>query len=170
MNRILTLLFHTLLTSILLTSCGVYTFVGASIPPEMTRIEVPIFDNQAPIIVPSLSQSFTEALKDRIRTQSVLTIVQETGNATLEGYITNYSIQPIAIQGNQTAGLNRLTITVFVRYTNHLDNKLSFEQSFSRYLDFSTKNQSFEQQELTLIGNINTMLAEDIFNRAFANW
>ncbi len=152
------------------TSCGVYTFSGASIPTEMKTISVLFFENQAPIVVPSLSQNFTEALKNRIRTQTPLMIKNNPSDAVIEGKITGYSIQPIAIQSNEKAALNRLTISVWVHYTNNLDSKLSFEQSFTRYADFSTENQTLEQQELTLITNIGALLTEDIFNRAFTNW
>ena len=154
----------------LVSACWLYTFSGASIPVDMKTISVEFFENQAPMVVPSLSQNFTEALKNRIRTQTALKIMKDRPDAVIEGKITGYAIQPIAIQGNEKAALTRLTITVSVHYTNNLDPKLSFEQSFSRYADFSTSTQAFSQQELGLISTINALLVEDIFNRAFANW
>lgn len=153
-----------------LNSCGVYSLSGASIPPEMNTVSIDFFENSAPIVVPSLSQEFTEALKDRVRNQSRLSIVRTDGDASFEGRITGYSINPTAVQGDNRAGLNRLTITVQVKFVNIFNEKLNFEQTFSRYVDFSTNNGPIQVQEPQLIRDINAMLTEDIFNRAFANW
>lgn len=155
---------------IVLPSCGIYNFTGGSIPPEMKTVTVQFFENNAQIVVPYLSTQFTEALKERIRNQSSLSIVRTEGDATFEGRISEYSITPAAIQGNARAGLNRLTITVNVKYTNVIKPKDSFEQSFSVSREFSSASQSIQSQEPGLIRDITRQLTEDIFNRSFANW
>lgn len=151
-------------------SCGLYSFTGASIPPDMETVSIDFFENSAPLVVPYLSQEFTESLKNRVRNQTRLSMVRTDGDAAFEGKITGYSINPTAVQGNDRAGLNRLTITVNVKYSNKLNPKLNFEQSFSRFKDFSTSAGPIQTQEQQLIKEINEMLTEDIFNRAFANW
>lgn len=153
-----------------LSSCGIYNFTGGSIPPEMKTVSVPVIENDAQIVVPYLSTQLTEALKQRIRNQSSLSMVRTEGDANFEGRITDYSITPSAIQGNNRAGLNRLTVTVMVKYSNSVRPKDSFEQSFSVSKEFSSASQSIQAQEPTLIREITTQLTEDIFNRAFANW
>ena len=57
-----------------------------------------------------------------------------------------------------------------VKYTNVIEPDKSFEQSFTRYQDFSTATSSFVSLEQGLIKDINQQLTEDIYNRAFANW
>lgn len=155
----------------LFSSCSV-TLNGASIPPEMKNINVEYFENTAPLTVNNLSQLFTEALKNRIRSQTRLAIVRGEADATLSGAITNYTLAPVSVEAtnNNTAPIataTRLTITVNVKYTNERDKKQNFEQSFSRYTDFRG---SIGSQEQTLIQIINQQLTEDIFNKAFANW
>ena len=150
-------------------SCG-YKLSGASIPLEMKTLSVQFFENNASLVVPYLSQQFTEELKNRIRSQSRLSIVRADGDANFEGRISDYSISPVAIQGNERAGLNRMTITVNVKYTNALKPEQGFEQSFSRFKDFSVQTRTLQSQEGSLISEINSQLTEDIFNRAFANW
>jgi hypothetical protein len=152
-------------------SCGVkYSLSGASIPPEMKTVSVDFFENTAPLVVSYLSQQFTDALKNRIRTQSSLTIARTDANANFEGRITDYSIRPTAIQGNERAGLNRISISVNVKYTNSLKPEQGFEQVFTREREFSTATRSKESWEPELIRELNAQLTEDIFNRAFANW
>ena len=153
----------------LISSCGIYSFTGGSISVGMKTVSVLLFENTAPLVVPNLSQSFTEALKDRIRTQTSLSFLRVDGDANFEGRITDYSIQPVAIQGDQ-AGLTRLSITVSVKYSNKIEADKSYEQSFTRFIDFSIQSSTFAAQEQTLIRNINQQLTEDIYNKAFANW
>ncbi|GAB1462255.1 LptE family protein [Pedobacter sp. UBA4863] len=152
-----------------------YKFNGASIPPAMKTINVRFFENNAPLVVPTLAQTFTEDLKERIRTQSRLSITQNDADAILEGRITNYEIKPIAFTDNNQpkAGANRLTITVEVTYTNNLDSgkvKSSFKESFSAFKDFTLQGGTLQSQEPALIKQVNQQLTENIFNRAFAQW
>ncbi len=152
-------------------SCSV-TLSGASIPPEMKTVSIQFFENNAPLVVPYLSQQFTEALKERVRNQSRLSMIRSDAHGNFEGRITDYSIKPVAVEGTTKprAGLNRLTISINVKYTNTLKPELSFEQLFSRYWDFDLNSGSLQAQEPELIRKVNNMLTEDIFNRAFANW
>lgn len=151
-------------------ACGTYSFSGASIPAEMKTISIQFFENNAQLVVPYLSQQFTEALKERVRNQSRLSIVRSDGDANFEGRITDYTIRPVAIQGNERAGLNRLTVTVNVKYTNNLNPELNFEQSFQAFQEFSLTQEPLQNQEPKLITLINRQLTELIFNKAFANW
>lgn len=151
-------------------ACGTYSFSGASIPDEMKTVSVQFFENNSALVVPYLSQQFTEALKERIRNQSRLSIVRNEGDANFEGRITDYTIRPVAIQGNDRAGLNRLTVTVSVKYTNNLNPELNFEQSFQAFQEFSLNQGPIQTQEQKLLTLINRQLTEDIFNKAFANW
>lgn len=121
------------------------------------------------MIQPTLSQAFTEALRDKFTSQSKLDLINRGGDLNIEGSITGYSIQPVAIQGNETAALNRLTITVNVKYTNKLNEQENFDTSFSRFEDFQA-NLAISSVEESLIKNINATLVDDIFNRALVNW
>ena len=144
---------------------------GASIPPEMKTINVTIFENNAPLVVASLSAQFTEELKTRIRNQTKLNITQNDPQGVFSGNITGYSITPQAITDNKapTAGANRLTIRVNVKYTNNLNPKQSFEEQFERFKDFKLVG-SLQAMEPALIKDVTAQLVEDIFNRAFAQW
>lgn len=155
----------------LVNSCSV-KLNGASIPSDMKTVTVQFFENNAPLVIPTLSQDFTEALKLRIRNQTRLNVVQSDADAVFEGRITGYDIRPIALQDNNnpTAGGNRLTIKVSVKYTNNLDPKQGFEESFERFRDIPIGSGAFDAAQLQLIREINQMLIEDIFNRAFAQW
>jgi hypothetical protein len=86
-----------------------------------------------------------------------------------EGYISDYNTQPIAIQSNDLAAQNRLTITVSIKFTNTKDEKQNFETTFTRFADYSAK-QDLSSVESGLIENISSQLIDDIFNKAVVNW
>lgn len=144
---------------------------SASIPAEMKTVNVLVFDNNAPLVVPYLSSQFTEELKTRIRNQTRLSITTNDPQGVFSGNITGYSITPEAIVDNNrpTADANRLTIRIQVKYTNNLNPKLSFEESFERYKVFKLVG-SLQSIEQGLIKDVTAQLTEDIFNKAFAQW
>jgi outer membrane lipopolysaccharide assembly protein LptE/RlpB len=153
---------------ILLTGCS-YSFTGASVAPEIKTVQIDYFPNRSSLIQPSLSQTFTEKLKDRFVSQTNLELVKNDGELVFEGAITNYIARPLAIQGNDQAALNRLTITVQVRYTNKKETDKSFESTFTRYADFSS-SQNLASVEVRLIDEISEQLVNDIFNKSVVNW
>ncbi|PCJ89017.1 MAG: hypothetical protein COA57_02645 [Flavobacteriales bacterium] len=151
-------------------SCKVnYSFTGASIPPDVKTVSVSYFPNYAPLAQPTLSQTFTEALRDILLRQTPLSLVEGGGDLHFEGEIRNYLTSPVAVQGNETAARNRLTITVKVRYVNTKDENQNFEQSFSRFADYDGGTALSEVEE-DLIKEVNDQLVQDIFNRALSNW
>lgn len=155
----------------LTNSCSV-KLNGASIPAGMKSVNVAYIENNAPLVVPTLSQDMTEALKTRIRTSTKLSIDPNNADATFEARITGFDYKVIALQNNNnpSAGGNRLTVRVSVKYTNNLLPKQSFEESFERNADFVLGSQTIESVQPGLILSINKQLTEDIFNRAFAQW
>jgi hypothetical protein len=144
---------------------------GASIPAEMKTVNVLTFDNNAPLVIPYLSTEFTEGLKIRIRNQTSLSISQNDPQGVFSGNITGYSITPEAITDNNqpVAQASRLTISINVKYTNNLNPKQSFEESFERYKVFKLSG-SLQAMEQGLVKDVTAQLTEDIFNRAFAQW
>ena len=153
----------------LFTGCGVYSFTGASIPPGAKTISIGYIENNADLVEPTLSSTFTEAVRERFLSQTDLTLVDDEGDLRIEGEIQRYSVTPVAIQGDETAALNRLTIAVKINYTNTLEPVRDFETTFSRFEDYSS-NQEISQVKETLIPLITEQLVDDIFNKAVVNW
>ena len=149
-------------------SCGIYSFSGASIPAEAKTVSVDYFPNHAQLINPLLSDNLTNAMRDAMNNQTTLELVESGGDLAFEGEITDYKTMPTAITG-QTAAMNRLTITVKVRFTNRFDDSNDFEQTFSRYEDYRSDQDLYSVQE-ALTSTIVEQLVEDIFNKALVNW
>jgi hypothetical protein len=151
-------------------SCKVnYSLNGASIPAEAKTISVAFFTNNTSLGAPSLSQRFTEKMRDVVSSQTRLALVSQNGDLQFEGSIMDYNISPVAIQSTDLAGLNRLTITVKVKYSNKFDAAKNFDQSFTRFADYKS-TESINSKEPELVQEIYRQLTEDVFNKAFNNW
>ena len=154
---------------LILNSCGIYSFSGASIPAEAKTVSVQYFPNNAQLVNPLLSNLITNTLNDMFVNQTTLQSVAQNGDLALEGEITGYTTSPIAITGNQTAAMNRLTVTVNVRFTNKYDESKNFEQNFSQYQDYPS-GQDLNAVQDVLVEEIVNNLCQDIFNKAVVNW
>jgi hypothetical protein len=153
-----------------LHSCkGGYSFTGISLSPEVKSVSISYINNMASIVYPPLSNSFTEALKDKFTRTTRLDLINEEGDLEFEGEITNYEVTSIGVQANEVAATNRLSITVKIRFTNHTDEKQSYDKSFSAYEDFPS-SQTLDAVQSQLAEEIIKKLVEDIFNTAVANW
>ena len=150
-------------------SCGIYSFSGASIPPEAKTVSVAYFPNHAQLVNPLLSDNMTNALRNAMTNQTTLDLVEAGGDLAFEGEIVDYTTMPTAITAGQTAAMNRLTIKVKVRFSNRIDDTKDFEQTFSRYEDYPSDQELNSVQE-SLTTTIVEQLVEDIFNKALVNW
>ena len=146
-----------------------YSFNGASISSETKSVQIDYFSNSSSMGKASLSDDIVEGLKDKFSNETNLTIINSDGDLFFKGSITSYSVKPIAIQADETAAKNRLTISVKVRFENKLDLDNNYDQSFSRYADYysTTELSSIEDE---LVNQIIAELIDDIFNKAVANW
>lgn len=151
-------------------SCRIsYSFTGANISPAVKTFSVYYFPNRARLVNPTMSQSFTEALREKLQRQTPLNELAEDGDLIFEGQITGYEVRPMSIQKEDMAALNRLTVSVRVKYTNNVDPDQSIEQTFSAFEEFDAAS-SLSAVEDGLVPEIITKLTEDIFNATLANW
>ncbi len=157
--------------------CGIYSFTGASISPDIETISIQYFYNDAGNGPPSLAQTFTESIRDYYQQNTSLRLVENNGDLQIEGSITGYDVTPIAVtsSGNPNeadiAGGSRLTIRVKATYINTKDETFNFDsKTFSFYDDFNSETTQLTAVEDQLIETITDQIIIDIFNASVANW
>ncbi|MBO5661574.1 MAG: LptE family protein [Tidjanibacter sp.] len=154
----------------LMSGCTVkYSFSGASIPLDAKTVSVPYFPNNAPMVAPSLSATLTEQLQDKFARQTKLQLVDVGGDLAFEGEITNYTSTPSSVTAAEVAAMNRLTITVKVKFTNIFEPQNNYNKSFSAFAEYDATSLLQDVQD-GLITEICEQLVQDIFNAAVANW
>lgn len=151
------------------SGCGIYSFTGVSISAEAKTISIGYFNNTAALNEPTLSQLFTDGLRDYFASQTSLDLIDRDGDLDIKGTIIDYNTRPMAITGNDKAALNRLTIRVKVTFINYFDEAKDFETTFTQYADYDSSEDLLDVQD-QLIAEITEALIEDIFNKAVVNW
>ena len=143
------------------------------ISPDVKNVFIDYFRNRSKVINPTLSQSFTEAMKDKFVNETGLTLNTDQGDLEFSGEINGYDVRPLSVQKTETgrdfASMNRLTVTVKVIFVNNKDHDQDFNTSFSAYFDYDSSKQ-LSQVENEAVQVIITQLIDDIFNKSVANW
>ncbi len=156
------------------TGCGVYNFTGGTLSPDIKTISITQFYNNAPLGPSNMSAVFTETIKDYFQQNTSLELVDNNGDLQLDGFITNYTITPVAAtaggQGQADfSALSRITITVSATYTNINDPTFDFDRTFSFFKDFDNSTNLASNEEL-FVEEIFDQIILDIFNASVANW
>lgn len=151
-----------------LQSCGIYTFSGAQTGQAKT-ISIAFIQNKASLVSPTLSQMFTEKLKDKFIRETTLKLVDADGDMQISGNITDYTITPVALQGTTQTSQNRLTIKSNIKFTNKTEEKYNFDDAFQNFTDFDAAI-NFASQERALNETVIDMMVQDVFNKAVINW
>ena len=157
-------------TALIVHSCGIYSFTGTSIQPDVKTVTINFFEYKALRVNPTLSNDLTEAVKDKFKKLTKLEQVDMDGDIEISGEITGYDVKATAITSNEVAAQNRLTVNVKINFMNRKYPEDDFDnKSFSAYADFASE-QSIDAVEAQLCEEIIEKLVEDIFNASVANW
>ncbi len=148
---------------------GCYSFSGISIDPSVETYFVTQFRNNASNAPPAIAIDFTEALKEKIRTESRLVLTEVDPDITFEGTIVDYRVTAEAPQPGERTSINRLTIVTAIEYIVADNEDAGWRSNFSFFYDFPS-NQNLSAIEGEAIQVIQTQMMEDIFNKAFTSW
>ena len=156
-----------LFLSFVFASCGIYSPYGAA-TSGASSFSVEYFETVHPLVSASTAITISEALIDRVQRQSTLQLT-DNGELKFEGKVIGWTVQPVNVQGNETAGANRVTITVDAIFTNTIDENLSFQRKFSRFYDLPSSQDIHSNTDL-VVEEISALLSQDIFNASLGNW
>ncbi|MCB0655907.1 MAG: hypothetical protein KDC57_07225 [Saprospiraceae bacterium] len=157
---------------------GCYSFKGISIPEGAQTFRAGVFEDQTRGTTPpppTIFNNFTEELKDKIRNETRLDLINSDADIEFTGAITRFDVSYEAPSTNQNAiggtsgAFNRLTIAVEVSYNYRQDVKKNWKQTFSFYDDFRSDQNLVDVQD-ELINNIFEQILEQIFQKAFGDW
>lgn len=157
------------LALIFFTLSGCYSFSGISIAPEVKTYYVGLFEDNTDESLPNLAQNMSEALKEKIRTESRLIFIDVDPDVEFKGTIVDYRISSEAPRPGEISALNRLTIVLSVEYMNNKTEGKGWNRNFQFFYDFSSDT-DFSSVQDRAIKTITDQIMEDIFNAAFADW
>lgn len=157
--------------ALLLSSCSAkFNFTGTgSVDTSLETLSVANFNNEAQIVVSYLAQEVTNQLQQRFLNQSRLTLTSGAADVELNGSVTRYTIQPVAITGGDEAAQNRLTIAIRVNFENNVNPDEGWEDTFESFVDFDA-NLDFASREADLIDEVLEQITQDVFTKSIGKW
>jgi outer membrane lipopolysaccharide assembly protein LptE/RlpB len=142
---------------------------SAPLPPEVKTFRVNQLGNQAPYVDAQLAPQLTEALKQKIISNTRLRQTNDDdAHYDISGYVSNYAVSTTGISG-ASAAQNRLTVTFHIIFKNSLDNTQNMEADVSSNFDYSSST-SLNDAAASLNTQIIANMVDQIYNKIFSNW
>lgn len=140
-------------------------------PEEWTTFSIQNLENTAPNCPLSFGALLTEQLKDGVQnnTRLLLNTSFGKGEINMEGAITAYQVQPLAIQGADEASSNRLTMTLQMKININAPKEEVWQFSTTRFADFSAST-NLADVEKKLFDEIAAQMVQDLINKLYSNW
>jgi hypothetical protein len=159
-----------ILLMITMSACRIsYTFRSTSINYEQTpTITIRHFINQAPLVYAPLEPQFNEAMQDVFTRRTRLQIVPNSEHMDIEGEIIGWQLTPLAVQEDAFASETRLTMSVRMRFHNHVTGE-EMQETISANQVFDA-NRMLDDVVDELSGLLITEIVDQIFNATMANW
>ncbi|MFZ9587736.1 MAG: LPS assembly lipoprotein LptE [Crocinitomicaceae bacterium] len=113
----------------------------------------------------------SEKMKDGVQnnTPLLLNTTYEKGEVNMEGKITQYSVMPLAVQGNNNASQNRLTMSVAMSINITKPKEEQWTLTTTRFADFNSGT-NLSEVENKLFEDISEQMVQDLINKLLSNW
>lgn len=151
------------------TGCCAYSFTGASVPPHLKTIAIPIAEDRSGSGEPGLMELFTEKLTRFFIEDNSLEVAERTNaDAIVECSIVSLTSGPAVITGGETVASLRITIGVKAVYRDLVQRTTVFDKNFSNYGDYAASG-SFEERRAAIELALER-IAEDILLETVSGW
>lgn len=158
----------TVYCSLLLSGCY-YSFSGASVPPHLNTIAIPIVDDQSGYGDPTLRELFTNELVQRFRSDNTLEMGDaSSADALLRGAIVSVREAAAVVAPGEQVTLRRLTVIVRMTFQDLKLRKTVWEKDFSNWGDFPSGGGETQRNEG--LKEAVRKLTEDILNETVSGW
>ncbi|MFZ9611963.1 MAG: LPS assembly lipoprotein LptE [Crocinitomicaceae bacterium] len=113
----------------------------------------------------------SEKMKDGVQnnTPLLLNTTYGIGEVNMEGKITQYSVMPLAVQGNNNASQNRLTMSVAMSINITKPKEEQWTLTTTRFADFNSGT-NLSEVENKLFEDISEQMVQDLINKLLSNW
>lgn len=142
--------------------CGVYSFSGSTLPPDIRTVFVPLFENKTPEF--GIDQQITDLLVSAITRDNTLKIAgSRDADARLVGSILRVEDRAGQYDQQERASDFRITITVQVAFEDVRKRKNLWEETLSQWGSYTGSRDDGIRQAVE-------KLSADIINRTVSGW
>lgn len=168
MNR-LPITFRLCLALIALAMSSCYSFTGASLPPHIKTVAIPLTDDISGFGQSDVRQRMTDILTEKFTREGSLQVTNRSrADALVESTITSITDENVGVQQNEQLTTKRVTISVDVVYRDQKKQKDFWQRKFNQSADYP-----IDQTLAGLKSALQTAedrLAEDILLAVISNW
>lgn len=156
---------------VVVIACTVsYKFSGGNINYDKVKtISIADFPMKSDYVYAPLATKFNEDLKDIFIRQTRLQLVNHNADLEIDGEITGYNQYNQAVSADGFSSETKLTVTVNVRFVNNTNHAEDFEQQFSAFRTYDSRELLTAVQD-GLIAEMTKEITDQIFNATVANW
>jgi hypothetical protein len=142
--------------------CGAYSFSGATLPPHLKTVAVPLFDNRSPEY--GVDQRITDAVIEAVTRDNTLKIADPSNaDCQLRGTLTRLEDRAGQYDSNEEASTYRITITVQATFEDLHKKTVIWQNSFSAFGTYGTDRDAGITEAVD-------KLTTDIVNKMVSNW
>jgi hypothetical protein len=157
-----------------LAACS-YSFNGASIPPHIKTIAIPLLQDKSGSGEFDLGNNLTTLLIQQFIDDNSLRVSDRLkSDSILEGSIVSLNDAPAVVSGGQantTVSTRRITISVHVVYKDLVKKQTVLETNFTNYSDYNSSGISdITTGRKTAISKALSLISEDIVLGVVSNW
>lgn len=163
-----------ILVAIGLSACWPSSFSfrdTGGMPEEWNTFTLKTLTLEAATCPLSFAAILSENLKDGVQnnTPLLLNTTFGKGEVNMEGKITQYLVTPLAVQGNNNASQNRLSMTLIMTINITKPKEEQWTMTSSRFADFSSGT-NLSEIETKLFEDISSQMVQDLINKLLSNW
>jgi hypothetical protein len=153
----------------LLVFGGCYSFTGASIPPHIHTIGIPLAEDNSGFGQSDVRQTLTDLLVQKFTTDGSLRVTNRSNSdAVLETSISSIVDEPVTVRQGEEVSTKRVRITIHGIYRDQKKQKLFWERDFAQSSDYLI-NQNLTGQRTALRQAVDKA-AEDMLVSVISNW
>jgi hypothetical protein len=146
-----------------------YSFTGASVPPHLKTITIPLVDDQSGFGEAGLREDFTRELTSQfINDNSIRVADRSTADAMLTGSIVSVNDAPSMVQQGEQVSQRRITMSVKFAFQDMKLRRKIWEKSFSNWGDYESGG-GLSQRQSGLKEAIRK-LSEDVLLETVSGW
>ena len=122
----------------LLAGC-MYSFTGASVPPHLKTVAIPLVDDQSGLGEPGLREKFTTELIQLFTTDNSLEVADRgASDSILEGTILSVTDAPAVVAQGEQVTRRRVTVTARFAFQDMKQRKKLWDKNFSNWGEYDS--------------------------------
>jgi hypothetical protein len=163
-----------LLTSYFLLSLaevGCYSFTGASIPPHIHTIGIPLVEDNSGFGQSAVHQDLTDQLTQKFTSEGSLRVGSvSSSDAKIEASIPASGIddEPVSVKAGEIVTTKQITLKVHAIYTDQKKQKVFWERDFAETAPYAISGGLSAQH--TALSQAEDKVTSDILIAVISNW